>query len=326
MLWMSRMKNRVVVTGASGFIGRVLVNKLFENSLHPLRVVIRNKTSIEYDKAIDVSVIPVFDKNTDWSPCLNDCKVIIHMAARVHILKDRESDPLSIFRQVNVEATMNLAQQAVKAGVKRFVFISSIKVNGEETCLETPFQPDTSYVPTDPYGLSKYEAETQLISLGKKTGMEIVIIRPPLVYGPGVKGNFERLISWLKKGYPLPFAAVNNKRSFISVLNLVNFITCCIEHPAAANQVFLVSDGEDISTSDLLKKMGNSLASPAKLFSLPVWMLSGMGILMGKRAEIKRLCGSLQVDISKACDLLDWKPVISMDDALVEMAQQYIER
>jgi nucleoside-diphosphate-sugar epimerase len=319
------MSIRVLVTGANGFVGTVLTTNLAKNPLYNLRISVRDSRSIDQAENVQIFTIPDINKNTNWISALTNCDVIIHTAARVHVMVDHAADPLQEFRRVNVEGTLNLAKQAVAAGVKRFIFISSIKVNGEETSDCNPFYPNIFATPEDPYAISKYEAETQLRDLGKETGMEIVIIRPPLVYGPGVKGNFERMISWLKKGYPLPLGSIHNKRSFVSITNLVDLIIRCIDHLNAANQVFLVSDGEDISTTDLLKNLGKALASPVRLLPIPAWMLIGAGTLLGKKKVFQRLCGSLQVDISKTCELLDWKPVIGLEDALAETAQYYIE-
>lgn len=319
------MENRVLVTGANGFIGKMLISKLSEDQRYSLRAVVRDKTLAQFGRGIEVVSIPDINKETNWTEALKACDTIIHTAARVHVMKDNAADPLGEFRQVNVDGTLNLAKQALSAGVKRFIFLSSIKVNGEETAPKAPFQADFAPTPQDPYAISKYEAESQLLALGQIYGMEIVIIRPPLVYGPGVKGNFERMISWLKRGYPLPLGSINNKRSFVSVINLVDLIIHCIDHPKAVNQIFLVSDGEDISTTQLLKKLADSMDSSAKLLPVPKWMLTGMGNILGKRDMMQRLCSSLQVDISKTCTLLDWKPIVNIEDALAQTAQHYMD-
>jgi UDP-glucose 4-epimerase len=236
-------------------------------------------------------------------------------------MHDKAADPLTEFRKVNVEGTLNLARQAAEAGVRRFIYISSIKVNGEQTFLGQLFTEDDLPAPLDPYSISKYEAEEGLRKLAQQTGMEIVIIRPPLVYGPGVKANFLAMMRWLRKGVPLPLGAIHNQRSFVALDNLVDLIVTCIDHPAAANQTFLVSDGEDLSITGLLRRMGLALGRPARLIPVPVFLLTAGAALVGRRDMAQRLCGSLQVDISKAQTLLGWKPPISVDEGLHRTAQ-----
>ena len=253
---------------------------------------------------------------TDWDDALKNCDVVIHVAARVHVMEENAADPLAEFRQVNVDGTMNLARQAAQAGVKRFIFISSIKVNGEETQLGQPYRPDDTPNPQEAYVISKAEAEQQLQVLAAKTGMEVVIIRPTIIYGPGVKGNFQRMMAWLEKGYPLPLSSIKNKRSFVSIYNLVDLIIRCIDHPRAANQIFLVSDAEDVSIAELLRKTANAMNKSVRLIPVPHWLLSYFGKLTNREIVVQRLCGSLQVDISKTCELLDWKPIMTMDEAL----------
>ncbi len=238
-------------------------------------------------------------------------------------MDDQAKDPLAEFRAVNVAGTLNLARQAVSAGVKRFVFISSIKVNGEGTASGKPYTADDTPMPVDPYGISKLEAEQGLQALSQETGMEVVIIRPVLVYGPGVKANFRSMMSWLRKGIPLPLGATGNKRSLVAVDNLVDLIATCIDHPAAANQTFLVSDGEDLSTTQLLQRMGKALGRPARLLPVPASLLQAGAAMLGKRAIAQRLCGSLQVDIGKTRELLGWAPPVSVDDALRKTARAF---
>lgn len=241
-------------------------------------------------------------------------------------MNDRAAEPLAEFREVNVAGTLNLARQAVSSGVKRFIFISSIKVNGEGTSLGEPYTADTSPAPTDPYGISKLEAEQALLALAAETGMEVVIIRPVLVYGPGVKANFLNMMRWLSKGVPLPLGAIHNKRSLVALDNLVDLIVTCIEHPSAVNQVFLVSDGEDLSTSELLRRMGRALGKPARLIPIPAGVLEMGARMVGKKTIAQRLCGSLQVDISKTRELLNWSPPMSVDCALARTARYFIEQ
>jgi nucleoside-diphosphate-sugar epimerase len=241
----------------------------------------------------------------------------VHLAARVHLLNDKSFEPLTEFRSVNVDGTANFARQAAAAGVRRFVYLSSIKVNGELTEVGHPFTADDAPAPEDPYGLSKHEAEQALRQIAADTGMEVVIIRPPLVYGPGVKANFESMMRWLARGVPLPLAAVTqNRRSLVALDNLVDLIATCLSHPAAANQTFLVSDGEDLSTVDLLKRMGAALGCPARLFHLPSGLLKLGAALVRKPGIYQRLCGSLQLDIAKTRQLLGWSPLVSVDEGL----------
>jgi len=243
-----------------------------------------------------------------------DC--IIHTAARVHVMHDTESDPLSAFRSVNADGTLNLAHQAAAAGVKRFVFISSVKVNGEVTQPGQAFSEADVSSPQDAYGQSKHEAEQGLRQLSADTGMEVVIIRPPLVYGPGVKANFAALIRAVQRGWPLPLGAVHNQRSFVALDNLLDFIVNCITHPKAANQTFLVSDGQDLSTTELVRGMAQAAGAPARLLPVPMWALQAGASLLGKGDAVQRLCGNLQVDISKARSLLGWVPPVSVDEGL----------
>jgi len=240
-------------------------------------------------------------------------------------MHEQAADPYVEFRRVNVEGTLQLARQAAVAGVRRFVFISSIKVNGEDTTQGIPFSPDGAREPKDAYGTSKCEAEQGLQALAAETDMEVVIIRPVLVYGPGVKANFLSMMRWLSRGIPLPFGAIHNKRSLVALDNLVDLIVTCIDHPAAANQVFLVSDGEDLSTTDLLRRMASALGKPARLLPVPAWLLEFGARLLGKQDLAQRLCGSLQVDISKTRELLGWTPPVSVDEGLRKTAQYFLE-
>jgi UDP-glucose 4-epimerase len=235
-------------------------------------------------------------------------------------MADKAADPLEEFRRVNVQGTLNLARQAAAAGVRRFVFISSIKVNGEATQLGRSFTADDAPAPLDAYGVSKMEAEQGLRELAAQTGMEVIIIRPPLVYGPGVKANFAAMMRWLQRGVPLPLGAIHNQRSLVALDNLVDLIVTCHTHPAAANQTFLVSDGEDVSTSELLRRMGQALDRPARLLPVPQSWLKLAAAMVGKSDVAQRLCGSLQVDISKTRQLLSWTPPLSLDQGLKRAA------
>jgi len=252
----------------------------------------------------------------ELSGVLHGADAVIHAAARAHVMKDEVADPLAEYRRVNVESTLNLARQAVAAGLTRFVFISSIKVNGEATASGAAFRVNDKPAPEDAYGLSKLEAEQGLKRLAAETGMEVVIIRPPLVYGPGVKGNFASMIKLVEKGLPLPFGAIHNQRSLVGIDNLVDLIIRCIDHPAAANHVFLAGDGEDISTTELLRGAGKAMGKPARLIPVPAGLLQLGATLLGRKAMAQRLLGSLQVDISKTCELLDWKPPYTVEEGL----------
>ena len=240
-------------------------------------------------------------------------------------MRESSKDPLASFRKVNVEGTLNLARQAAAKGVRRFIFISSIKVNGEET-FGVPYTADSEPAPVDPYGISKLEAEQGLMSIASQTGMEVVIIRPVLVYGPGVKANFLSMMKWLSQGIPLPFGAINNRRSLVALGNLVDLVVTCIDHPKAANQKFLVSDGDDLSTTMLLNKMAQALNKPARLLPIPSFFLKLAAFLLGKQSLSQRLCGSLQVDIDKNRELLGWKPPLSVDSALGATARDFLAK
>ena len=251
---------------------------------------------------------------------------VVHCAARVHVMDDDAADPLREFRRINVDGTLRLATQAAEAGVRRFVFISSIKVNGESTVLGRPFTAQQAPAPIDPYGVSKWEAEQLLRKLSAETAMEVVIIRPVLVYGPGVKANFLNMMRWLYKGVPLPLGAIHNKRSLVALDNLVDLIVTCIDHPKAANQTFLVSDGEDLSTTELLRRMSQALGKRPRLLPVPAWMLETAANVVGKQSIAQRLCGSLQVDISHTRERLGWTPPVSVDAALRKTAQHFLEQ
>lgn len=311
----------VLITGSTGFLGAALVKQLASLMTCQVRALVRSKGAVFAE-----SVTPVYvgsDYLTSGNVPLSGVDVLIHCAARVHVMSDASSDPLSEYRKINVAGTLNLAKQAAQSGVKRFIFISSIKVNGEETQVGTPFTADDMPAPSDPYGVSKMEAEQQLMLLGKEIGMEIVVIRPVLVYGPGVKANFRSMMSWLNKGWPLPLGAIRNQRSFVALENLIDLIITCIEHPRAANQVFLASDGYDMSTTQLLKQLGEALGRPARLIPVPVSILVGAASLLGRRSAAQRLCGSLQVDIRKSRDLLGWSPPSTVENALRKTASSF---
>jgi nucleoside-diphosphate-sugar epimerase len=239
-------------------------------------------------------------------------------------MNENSADPLTAFRSVNVAGTLNLARQAAGAGVKRFVYLSSVKVNGERTCAEQRFMADDAAAPEDPYGQSKHEAEVGLRALAFQTGLEVVIIRPPLVYGPGVKANFARLVRAIHRGLPLPLGAIDNRRSLVSLDNLVDLVVTVVEHADATNQTFLVSDGEDLSTTQLIKKIGHALGKTPKLIPVPVILLKLAGGLIGGKEAIQRLCESLQVDIQKTRVVLGWNPPLSVDEGLQRVTEEYL--
>lgn len=312
----------ILVTGASGFVGGELARTLKRKKRYALRLAVR-KASEHLLTLGEVIQIGDISAETDWAHALTGVSVVVHCAARVHAMNDTSANPLAAFRVVNVGGTLNLARQAATAGVSRLIILSSVKVNGEATLLGKPFRPEDLPAPEDAYGISKREAEDGLRQLALETGMEVVILRLPLVYGPGVKANFLSMMRWINRGVPLPFGAIQNKRSFVGLDNLVDLIMTCIDHPAAANQTFFVSDGEDLSTTELLRRVGQALGKPARLFPAPVIFLQPVAAMLGKRALAQRLFGSLQVDIAKTRSLLDWSPPVSVDEGLRRTARRF---
>jgi nucleoside-diphosphate-sugar epimerase len=269
---------------------------------------------------INPVIIPDINANTDWSAALAGIDVVVHCAARAHVMADT-SPSYALFRSINVDGALNLARQAAHAGVRRFVFLSSIGVNGNQT-FGKPFTAHDVAAPHSPYTISKHDAEVSLRELSSQTGLEVVIIRPPLVYGPDAPGNFGSLVRWLGRGWPLPLGAVTrNRRSLVGLNNLVDLIITCVNHPRAANQTFLVSDGVDLSTAEFLRRIGQAINRPACLVPIPVIFIALAAGLLNKRAVSQSLLGSLQVDISKTCELLDWTPPMSLDEGLRRAAQ-----
>lgn len=315
---------RILLTGATGFVGGTLCDRL-EARKALLRIAARGQTDAALQGRCE-AVHARLDPDQDWSHALDGIETVIHCAARVHVMNDDTADPLREFRRINVDGTLQLARQAAEAGVKRFVFISSIKVNGESTVPGQPFTAAQAPAPIDPYGVSKWEAEQQLRKLSAETGMEVVIIRPALVYGPGVKANFLNMMKWLYKGVPLPLGAIHNKRSLVALDNLVDLIVTCIDHPRAANQTFLVSDGEDLSTTELLQRTSRALGKLPRLLAVPAWMLETAAKILGKQSIAQRLLGSLQVDIAHTRETLGWTPPVSVDAALRKTAQHFLEQ
>jgi nucleoside-diphosphate-sugar epimerase len=314
----SMNQQRLLITGANGFVGRALCAEAARRNF-----VVHGATRSDCAlPCADVSwVVGSMDGAADWGTGLAGVNLAVHLAARVHVMGDTAANPLDEFRRINVQGTLNLARQAVKAGVRRFVFISSVKVNGESTSPGHPFSADDTLVPLDAYGISKMEAEQGLREIAVETGMEVVIIRPPLVYGPGVKANFAAMMRWLRLGVPLPLGAIHNKRSLVALDNLVGLIVNCLTHPAAANQTFLVSDDEDVSTTELLRRMGQAMNHPARLIPVPALLVKAAATLVGKQDMAQRLCGSLQVDIQKTRQLLGWRPPLTLDQGLKKTAE-----
>jgi nucleoside-diphosphate-sugar epimerase len=307
-------KNLVLVTGASGFVGTALCASLVKQG-YAVRVAVRNKSSFAL-ASCEVITIPNIETVFDWSSALDGVNTVIHLAARVHVMRDHALDPQEEFRKVNVYATERLAEHSALKGVKRFVYVSSIKVNGEDTQANQKFTDLSMPAPQDCYGVSKYEAELSLQKVSKKTGLEIVILRPPLVYGAGVKGNFLQMINILNSGLPLPLAKTNNKRSLLYVENLVDALILCSWHPSAAGMTYLLSDGLDISTTNLLEQLGAGLGCPARLFPFPSRLLELAASLIGKENEVQRVLGSLQIDSSKIRQELGWKPPFTIEEGL----------
>ena len=303
---------KVLVTGASGFIGKHVCEALDAAGHEFIPCVRSSDALISGRKSVVVGDI---DAETDWSNYLQGVEAIIHLAARVHVMNETADDPIASFRAVNTSGSNSLARQAAAAGVKRLLYISSIKVNGEQTP-DGSFGPDDVPSPQDAYAISKFEAEQCMFRISKQTGLEIVVIRPPLVYGPGVGGNFIRLLKLVDLGVPLPFGCVKNRRSLVSVYNFCDFLMLCLVHPRAAGQIFLVSDNDDLSTVDLISGIAVEMQKSVRMLALPVTLLNLIGLLFGKRAELERLCGSLQLDVEKSQRLLGWKPPVSVQQGL----------
>lgn len=315
------MSFKVIVTGANGFVGKNLVDLLHSKGCEVLSILRSHVPELE-----NSVIIPSFDVSNDFVKLFTGYDCLIHCAARVHVMDEYVSNRLDIYREVNTVGTINLATQAIAAGVKRFIFISSIKVNGENTVVQHPFTSSSSHAPKDDYGRSKSEAELQLLALAKGSGMDVVIIRPTLVYGPGVKANFSSLMNLVSKGIPLPFGCITkNKRSLVSVDNLVDLIVTCIDHPKAANQVFLVSDDRDVSTSEMVREMAIALGKTTWQFPVPIWCYKLIGKLLNRSDIVDRLTGSLQVDISHTKDTLGWKPPQTLQEGFKQTAQAFLQ-
>lgn len=315
--------SRVLVTGATGFVGRALCVELLRHG-HGVCAALRcveNGARLAR-KALETIAVGEVNATTDWRKALAGCEAVVHLAARVHVMRDKAADPLAEFRAVNTMGTENLARQAAATGVRRFVCVSTIKVNGG-TSPDAAFTEADPHLPKDPYGVSKSEAELALHRVALETGMEIVIVRPPLVYGPGVKGNFLTILKTLRRGIPMPFGAVSNRRSLVYLENLADALVLCVTHPAATGETYFVSDGEDISTSELLRKLCEALDVPARLLPVPASVLRIVGTIVGKSGAFERLLGSLIVDSSKIRRELGWTPPFTLTDGLRKTAEWF---
>jgi nucleoside-diphosphate-sugar epimerase/lipopolysaccharide/colanic/teichoic acid biosynthesis glycosyltransferase len=318
-------KTLTLLTGATGFVGQAVYQALAQAG-HTVVAAVRRLPAdgVQASGASDATceapfwqLVGLINAHTEWQAALQDVQTVVHCAARAHVMREQAVDALAAYREVNVQGTLRLAQQAAAAGVRRFVFLSSIGVNGNHSA--APFTEADAPQPHDAYAVSKYEAENALLELAAQTGMEVVIIRPPLVYGPNAPGNFGSLVRWVQRGLPLPLGAVHNQRSLVALDNLVSLILLCADRersPQAANQVFVVADEQDVSTTTLLRKVAQAAGCPSRLLSVPAWLLRAGARLLGKRAVADRLLGNLQVDATKACTLLGWRPVVTMEQQL----------
>lgn len=310
----------ILVTGANGFIGVSLCHDLV---LRAYKVKGATRLATVLGGNVENCLVKTLDETTDWSGALQNIEVVVHLAARVHVMRDSSSNPLDEFRRTNVAGTENLARQAALAGVRRLVYVSSIKVNGEEQAGERAYSELDVAAPQDPYGISKWEAEQALHQVAQETGLEVVVVRPPLVYGAGVKGNFIQMMRMVARGIPLPLGIVNNQRDLIYVGNLVDALIICATHPSAAGQTYLVRDGESVSTTELLQRLAHVLDVPARLIPAPASLLRLAGRLSGKSAQIGRLLGSLRVDDAKIRRELGWTPPYSLQQGLRATATWY---
>jgi len=330
----------VLVTGANGFIGQALCKRMLADGYQVRGAVRAGSQMSALHSGVEEAMVGNIGHETDWSDALSGIEGIVHLAARVHVMRENSVAPIAAFREVNVEGTKCLAIAAANAGVKRFVYISSVKVNGERTEnkslkseargqegeLKEAFSEKDVPAPQDPYAVSKWEAEQVLNAIGKKRGLEIVILRPPLVYGPGVRANFLRLLKSVKLGIPLPIGCVKNRRSLIYVENLVDAIVASMTNPNVAGRTYLVSDGEDISTPELIRRIADSLGRPTRLFSVPVGLLKAAGKITGRSAEVNRVVGSLCVDTGKIRRELGWKPPFTVEEGIRETAKWYTKK
>lgn len=302
----------VLVTGANGFVGSALVERLVKvGERVPLAAA---RCNVNFSLPVGVRLCGSLGPDTEWAPVLRGVEVVVHTAARAHVLVERETDPLIEFRRINVDGTLRLARQAAAAGVRRFVFVSSIGVLGQRSV--RPYTAMDLPDPKEPYAVSKMEAEQALLALGHESGMDVVVVRPPLVYGPRAPGNFGQLLKWMARGVPLPLGKVDNLRSLVALDNLVDLLVTCIDHPAATDRIFLAADGEDVSTSELLRRVARAMGQPARLVPVSPALLRGGARLVGKEELARRLLDSLQVDIGLTKEILGWSPPITLDEGL----------
>ncbi len=311
---------KLLITGASGFVGTAMADKSIRRGLEVKAAMRSSRQSVS---GAEVCVVSEIDGESDWTHALKDVNTVIHLAARVHVLRETVADPQAEFLKVNLYGTENLARQAAHAGVKRLVYVSSIGVNGNATFGLHAYSESDSPHPHNAYADSKWQAEQALWKISQQTGLEIVVVRPPLVYGGGAPGNFSLMLKALTKSVPLPLASVSNLRSLVYVENLVDALILCATHPFAAGQTYLVSDGEDISTPGLLRQLGDAIECPARLFPCPPALLKWAGALTGRSAQVERLMGSLQVDSGKIRRELNWTPPYTLQQGLQATAEWY---
>lgn len=316
-------KQVILVTGANGFVGKALCNYLNSNNT---QIKALTRTPNEFSSNIHNIVCDDFCAARALLEGMRGVDVVVHLAARVHVMQESSGDALAAYRAVNVDLTLNLAKQAAAAGIRRFIYLSSIKVNGEKTPVGHAFSANDIPAPEDPYGVSKMEAEQALFELSKSTGMEVVVIRPPLIYGPGVGANFMAMMRWLVRRVPLPLGAIDNRRSVVALDNLLSLILACTSHPKASGQVFLVSDDQDVSVTQLLKRLAHAMKVPAILLPVPARMIRFAATMLGKASVAQRLCDNLQVDIAKTKEMLNWTPPLSLDEGLQVTADWYLSK
>jgi nucleoside-diphosphate-sugar epimerase len=317
---------KVLVTGANGFIGSAVCQHLFQSGLN-VRAAVRNfqKLNNSQISGLETCVVGDIDESTDWRCALDGVDVVIHTAARVHVMRDPSPDPVTEFRRVNTAGTERLARAAVRYGVRRLVYVSSVKVNGENTEHNQMFREDDAPYPTCPYGLSKFEAEVAIKKIAAESYFERVVVRPTLVYGPGVRGNIATMLSWANAGFPLPLAGIANGRSLTALENLCSFLHACAIHSAAIGETFLISDGGAISTPELFRLLARGMGKKARLYPVPEQLLRTACALCGLENMHRRLCQSLIVDTQKARTRLGWRPSVTLEQALNRTARSYLE-
>ena len=308
---------RILVTGATGFVGRTLCPVLAGRG-HDVRAAVRGDSRVD---VADRVIVGDIGPGTSWDAALKGVDSVVHLAARAHVLND-SAEKTQLYFETNHYGTQSLAEAAARAGVRRFLFLSSIKVNGEDSS-QGAYRAVDEPQPRDAYGESKWLAEQAVRRVAEQSGMQAVVVRPPLVYGPGVKANFVRLMRWVETRRPLPLASIENRRSLVSVWTLCDLLATLLEHPEAPG-TWMVSDGEDISTPDLIRRIGRAMGRPARLVALPVGLLRALGAVSGKKAEVARLCGSLVVDIAATRAKLDWSPPLSVDEAVRRTVAWYL--